>query len=220
MNLPKTSQEEQEERKQQTLAAYDKIATQFSETRTENFWAPEFATYKTLIPGTDVLDVGCGSERDANMFTEAGFSYTGIDASPEMIKVCNERAKGGKFLVMDFGELQFPDSSFDGVWAAASLLHVPKAQVGGVLTELKRVLRPGGVGFISLKEKKDIDEGVVTETTYGGISRFFAFYTKDEFAKILTDEGFEILQIQEHPELKRPVNWLCYFFRAQKDSSL
>ena len=143
--------------KEKIRKTYDKIAPKFSATHFEHFWIEDF------IDGKKVLDIGCGAGRDAAVFVENEFDYTGIDASKGMLKVAADRVPKGIFKQMDFYNLEFPDNSFDGFWAAASFLHVPKEDAGKVIKEAKRILKPGGVGFISIKEKTEIDEGVIEE---------------------------------------------------------
>ena len=102
-----------------------------------------------LPAGGSVLDAGCGSGRDSLAFLRAGFEVTMLDASPAMCR-CAERLTGLRALCMPFGEISF-ESRFDGVWACASLLHVPEAELPGVLSRLRRALREGGVLYASWK---------------------------------------------------------------------
>jgi ubiquinone/menaquinone biosynthesis C-methylase UbiE len=200
--------------KDKTRDTYDKIAPKFSSTHFEHFWVEEFKIYQKLIDGNKVLDIGCGAGRDAAVFVENDFDYTGIDASEGMLKVAAERVPKGAFKQMDFYDLEFSEGEFDGFWAAASFLHVPKEDAGKVVQEAKRILKPGGVGFISVKEKTEMDEGLIEEDKYGGISRYFAFYTQEEFKKILEENGLEIVEMSTHVEDdERKTNWLCYFVR-------
>jgi ubiquinone/menaquinone biosynthesis C-methylase UbiE len=199
--------------KEKTKETYDKIALNFSTTNFDPFWIDEFDIYKNLIDGKKVLDIGCGAGRDAAIFVEDNFEYTGIDASSGMLKVAAELVPTAVFKQMDFYTLEFSENSFDGFWAAASFLHVPKKDVRAVLQEAKRVLKPGGVGFISIREKVDIDEGMVEQEKYGGVSRYFAFYTQEEFKHILEDNGFEVVKMTTHREEDGKINWLSFFVK-------
>lgn len=159
--------------KQKTAETYDKIASGYSAGHFAHFWIEEFDFYKSIINGKKVIDLGCGAGRDATVFVENGFDYTGIDASDGMLKVASERVPKGKFQQMDFSKTIFKEGEFDGFWAAASFLHIPKKDVGAVLQEAKRIIKNGGVGFVSIKEKSEMDEGMIEENKYGGISRYF-----------------------------------------------
>ena len=198
--------------KEQTINTYNKIAPKFSESHYIHFWVEEFKKYKDLIKGKKVLDIGCGAGRDAVVFVENGFNYTGIDASERMLKVAQERVPQGTFKVMDFYHLEFPDNTFDGFWAAASFLHVPKSDVSTLIQEARRVIKQNGVGFISIKKKTIKEEGLIEENKYGGIARYFSFYDKEEFKKILVDCKFNVLEVTEHLE-DDGTEWLCYFVK-------
>lgn len=198
--------------KRKTAETYDKIASVYSNTRVAHFWVDEFDFFKSIIDGKKVIDMGCGEGRDAIIFTKNGFDYTGIDISSGMLKIAKERVKSGVFQQADFSETDFPNGTFDGFWAAASFIHVPKDDIRSVLQEARRVTKAGGVGFISMKEKTGIDEGMITDEKYGGASRYFSFYTQDEFRKILEENGFSILKFATHAEGKN--NWLCYFVKV------
>ena len=65
------------------------------------------------------------------------------------------------FVLMDFQYLKFPPRSFDGFWAAASLLHTPKRKIKSVLGNIHKILKPEGVGFISLKRKTSFEEELI-----------------------------------------------------------
>src|SRR3989339_412761 len=135
--------------KEKTIDTYNKIAPKYSKGHFVHFWTDEFEIYKSLIKGNKVLDLGCGAGRDAAVFVENGFDYTGIDASEGMLKVASERVPKGKFQKMDFSKTIFQDGEFDGFWAATSFLHIPKRDVARVLQEAKRIIKNGGAGFIS-----------------------------------------------------------------------
>ena len=201
--------------KQKTAETYDKIASGYSAGHFAHFWIEEFDFFKSIINGKKVIDLGCGAGRDAAVFVENGFDYTGIDASEGMLKVASERVPKGKFQKMDFSKTIFQNAEFDGFWAAASFLHIPKKDVGGVLQEAKRIIKNGGVGFISVKEKNGMDEGMIEENKYGGISRYFSFYTQDEFKNMLEENGFSVVKMSTHTEDdERKTNWLCYFVKS------
>lgn len=198
---------------EKTVKTYNKIAKHFSDTHfSPTFWRKEFDVFKKLIKGEKVVDIGCGAGRDAVLFEKYKFDYTGIDASTGMLKEANKRVKNGKFIAMDFYNLKFQPKTFDGFWAAASMLHIPKRRVRTVLRGIRKIIKPGGVGFISVKKKRAVDEGVIMENKYGGIERFFAFYNDKEFKEILKWSGFSI--IRNHTLKEGNTNWLCYFVRS------
>lgn len=203
--------------KQLTIETYDKIAPGYGTSHFAHFWIEEFDSYKTIIKGKKVIDLGCGAGRDAAVFVENGFDYTGIDASEGMLKVASKRVPKGKFQKMDFSRTSFQDGEFDGFWAAASFLHISKKDIAEVLKEAKRITKNDGAGFISIKEKTGMDEGMINENKYGGISRYFAFYIRDEFKNMLEQNGLSVTKMTTHTENdERKTNWLCYFVKVNK----
>lgn len=197
-----------------TIDSYNKIAEEFSLRNSVTIYGEKYQDFKNFISGNKVLDIGCGSGRDGVELIKLGFDHTGLDASESMIYAAKQRIKDGKFVLGDFFSLSFPDESFDGFWAAASFLHVPKKDIDLVLREAKRILKKNGIGFISLKKKLNLDEGVIKESKAGGIERYFSFYEEEEFRKILERNRFEVLKVThqiENDEIK--TNWLCYFVR-------
>jgi ubiquinone/menaquinone biosynthesis C-methylase UbiE len=199
---------------EKTIETYNKIAAQYSSAHFDHFWIDEFDFFSHIVPGKKVIDIGCGAGRDAFVFVENNFDYLGIDASEGMVGVASNRVMSGEFRVMDFYHLDFPPETFDGFWAAASLLHIPKIKIAEVLKSIYPILKKGGAGFISVKEKKDFNEGFVKENKYGGSARYFAFYTQGEFKIFLENAGFEVVKISTHPETDpQKTNWLCYFVK-------
>jgi len=199
-----------------TLKTYDEIAPEFSKSHFKPFWIKEFSYFKKLMPGKKVVDIGCGAGRDAAVFVKNKFDYFGIDGSSGMLETAQKRVLGGKFKLMDYYQLKLPKGHFDGFWAAASLLHIPKNKIRKVLKSLRLVLNKDGIGFISVKEKRNLDHGIIKDARYNGLGRYFSFYEKDEFNKILQKVGFKVVKIMEHLETEKAgpsINWLCYFVR-------
>lgn len=192
--------------------AYNKIAPDYNNRNFTHFWVNEFESFSKRLKGKRVLDIGCGAGRDAEQFIQKKYDYTGIDISEGMIEVAKKRVPEANFKVMDFYSFDFPNESFDGFWAAASFLHVPKNELQVVLAEAKRVLKKNGTGFISVKEKVSMDEGVITEDRYGGIKRYFAFYSSDELAEKLEQSGLKVIESGKYIEADEfNTCWLTFF---------
>ena len=104
---------------------------------------------KHLKPGASVLDAGCGSGRDALAFSRMGYDVVGFDASAKMVAAASKLASVPVY-AMTFQDMQF-DRKFDGIWACASLLHVPRTQLSEVLRSLTGLLTPKGALYASFK---------------------------------------------------------------------
>ncbi len=194
----------------ETIRWYDKNAEQYAD-KTKGIDASElyrpFLSY--LKAGSLILDAGCGSGRDANHFARLGFSVIGIDASSEMVSIAR-RNTGLDIQQMRFEEMEF-EKKFDGVWALASLLHVPKFQMKDVITRLGRSLIPNGVMSVSLKYGTG-------EAKLDG--RMFNFYDEETFRLLINDQcDFEIEKIwltNDLREGRKNEKWLNAVLKKQK----
>lgn len=138
-----------------------------------------------LEEGDTILDLGCGSGRDSLTFYEMGYDVTALDASEEMCKLA-EIHTGLEVLHMTCEEMEFEDV-FDGIWACASLVHIPKNELCGVLAKIARALKEHGVLYLSFKQGDF--EGFRGE-------RYFCDYTERSIEELLRDQGrFDILKI-------------------------
>ena len=200
-----------------TIDTYDKIAEKFSKSHTRPFWVNELNLYKNLINGLKIIDIGCGAGRDAPCFINANFDYTGIDASKKMLTEALRYAPGGKYFKMNFYGINFPNDAFDGFWAVASYYHAPKKDLLHLLIEAKRIIKTGGIGFIVLREKNrndNFNEGIISDDEYGGVKRYFSFYTKNEAENIIINAGFKILKFRKKIEKDdRKTSWLAFFVK-------
>lgn len=171
----------------------------------ESYWKREIARFHELLPSGKVLEIGSGSGKDALALISLGYKYTGTDASQELIKIAQKRNPRANFLCQEVGDLDFPQETFDGFWIAATLLHIPKTRIDKALSRIKKVVKPGGVGFISMKQ----GEGEKTDQKTG---RWFAYYSKNEFTEVLERNGFKVVETQIRPEEED--TWLVFYVRA------
>jgi SAM-dependent methyltransferase len=99
-------------------------------------------------PGLRLLDLGCGPGRDLLALRQAGHFPVGLDGCHEFVTMAREHS-GCEVLEQSFFALSLPAESFDGVFANASLFHVPRATLPRVLSELRSCLVAGGALFCS-----------------------------------------------------------------------
>jgi SAM-dependent methyltransferase len=102
-----------------------------------------------LQPGSAILELGCGAGNHAAVMLAQGFALRATDGSPEMAETAARRL-GHPVETMLFHELDAQDA-YDGIWASACLLHVPRDELAGVLARIRRALKPGGVFYASFK---------------------------------------------------------------------
>jgi SAM-dependent methyltransferase len=102
-----------------------------------------------LSPGAAILELGCGAGVDTAEMLAQGFDVAATDGSPEMA------AEASRRLGRPVGTLFFHDldevEAYDGVWANACLLHVPRNELAQILKLIWRALKPGGVFYASFK---------------------------------------------------------------------
>ena len=135
-----------------------------------------------------ILDLGCGSGRDSRYFLDQGYRVTALDGSAELARIA-ERLIKQSVVVSLYQDMAF-EEMFDGVWACASLLHCPKAQMNSVLLNIYQALKIDGVLYASFKwgEGESSDER----------GRFFNNYTSEQLVTLLNSiGGFEILACWE-----------------------
>ena len=136
-----------------TQQTYNKIAKKWDENHSvQGFWQKGFDVFEKLLPQGKVLDVGCGAGRDYQFFQQGSYEYVGVDYSRELLNIASKHFPGAIFVEGNINELPFENDEFDGFWAAASLLHIPKENIDPALQEIRRVVRENGVGFIALKK--------------------------------------------------------------------
>jgi ubiquinone/menaquinone biosynthesis C-methylase UbiE len=173
--------------------AYDQIAAQYAAVNAA--MPPEVAaSARRFLELTShqarILDLGCGAGRDMAWFEAQGTAVVGLDLSRLMLDQAR-RCVHGPLLQMDMCNLGLPAGCVQGVWCNATLLHLPKDEAPEALAEMQRITAPGGILFLSVQE----GEGETWEEgLYGTAERFFARYSEEEMAGLLTASGYKILE--------------------------
>ncbi len=165
------------------------------------FLAP-FPKDKTL----DILDLGCGPGRDVSYFKSLGHRPVGLDGSEVFCNMARQYT-GCLILKQKFLSMELPRHAFDGIFANASLFHVPSQQLPRVLAELYAALRPGGILFLS--NPRGNDEG------WSG--QRYGHYMQFETSRLFLEKaGFEVLDYYYRP-LGKPIHeqpWLAIVAQA------
>jgi SAM-dependent methyltransferase len=197
-----------------TLADYDARAEGFWEGTRDHDVSQNYAALLRAIEGAGpsrILDLGCGPGRDLAYFRSLGHQAVGLDGSARFVAMARKHT-GCEVLHQDFLKLSLGGREFDGIFANASLFHVPTSEIGRVLRELRAALAPRGVLFSSNPRGTDT-EGFSGE-------RFGAFHTIEAWRALVTAAGFEEIEHYYRPEGRPRADqpWLASVWR--KTSSL
>lgn len=132
-----------------------------------------------------ILDFGCGPGRDLKAFSERGHFAVGLEGATRFVQMARSYS-GCVVWQQDFLALELPSGHFDGVFANASLFHVPSQALPRVLTQLNATLKPGGVLFSS-NPRGNNDEGFHGERygAYHDISAWRQYMTAAGFTELL-----------------------------------
>jgi SAM-dependent methyltransferase len=159
-----------------------------------------------------ILDLGCGPGRDLVAFCQAGHEAIGLDATPAFVEMARATSQC-EVWQQTFLNLQLPEAFFDGIFANASLIHVPSAEMVRVLTDLRRSLVLQGAIVLSMVRGEG--EGFSARPTG---YRYTVGWEYDRLSPCLEAAGFEILHHYYRPPNQPPAlqNWLAIVARHSK----
>jgi SAM-dependent methyltransferase len=175
-----------------TLQYYDDHAESFQEGTRDHDVSQNIAALLKYIEGPSpfsILDFGCGPGRDLKAFAALGHASTGLEGAARFAGMA--RAEGFEVWQQNFLALDLPDSRFDGIFANASLFHVPSRELPRVLRELRACLKPRGVLFSSNPR------GTNEEGCYHG--RWCVYHDLDGWRRFMRDASFEELEHYYRP---------------------
>jgi 2-polyprenyl-3-methyl-5-hydroxy-6-metoxy-1,4-benzoquinol methylase len=134
-----------------TLQHYSQNADAFWDGTKDHNVAQNYAAFLAPFPTDqklDILDFGCGPGRDVKYFQSLGHNPTGLDGSAIFCEMARQYT-GCQILHQKFLSLELAQQAFDGIFANASLFHVPSQELPKVLSDLHAALRPDGILFFS-----------------------------------------------------------------------
>ena len=176
-----------------TLADYARRAEQFREGTKDHDVSQNLQELLRHLEGRPpfrILDLGCGPGRDLKTLHDLGHVGVGLEGLPRFAAMARE-ASGCEVLEQDFLRLDLPAAQFDGIFANASLFHVPTQELPRVLLELRAALRPRGVLFCSNPHGSN-EEG-------WSRGRYGAFLDWETWRRMLREAGYEELNHYYRP---------------------
>ncbi|MBM7070739.1 class I SAM-dependent methyltransferase [Shewanella sp. 202IG2-18] len=130
---------------------YNRNAQEFFDGTISVNMLPLYEKFTPLLPEAgSIIDAGCGSGRDSKFFAEQGFHVTAFDASASLVELAKVHTKL-PVIHSTFLNFEAKEKSVDGIWACASLLHVPQAELNQTFIHLAKFLKEGGLFYCSFK---------------------------------------------------------------------
>lgn len=168
-----------------TLQYYQQNADAFVEGTVSADMCDARTRFLKLLPSQAyIMDFGCGSGRDTKAFLEQGYRVDAVDGSAELCRMASELTgiSVKKMLFKDLSETEL----YDGIWACASILHLPRKELMGVLKKISDALKIGGILYTSFKYGDF--EGIRS-------GRYFIDFTEGSFGELM--EGIPSLRTVE-----------------------
>lgn len=162
-----------------------------------------------LPAGANLLDLGCGGGQDAGDLVRRGYRIVGVDRTSALLSAGRRRYPSLPLVRADLRDLPFQVLSFDGLWAAASLMHFPKPEARRILADLCGLARPGGLFAAT------VTYGVASRLVTNGWvpGRYFARWKKDELARAVRRAGWTILELNVVTNRERKGRWINFIAR-------
>jgi SAM-dependent methyltransferase len=176
-----------------TIGHYDANADAFFEGTRDHDVSQNIAALLSHIlgePPFSILDLGCGPGRDLQSFAQRGHRAVGLDGSARFVAMARSHS-GCEVWQQDFLKLDLPAGHFDGIFANATLFHVPRRELPRVLLELRAALKPGGVLFASNPRGQN-EEG-------WNRGRYGAYHDLDAWRGFMAAAGFAELEHYYRP---------------------
>ena len=192
-----------------TIGHYDRVADDYWYGTRNHDVSQNYEAFLEAIEGKppyDILDLGCGPGRDLQYFKSLGHAVIGLDGSEALVSMARSNS-GCEVLQQNFLAMNLPERHFDGVFANASLFHVPSQELPRILLEVSTTLKSRGVLFCS-NPRGNNEEGLEG-------SRYSCFFDLDTWRDYVIDVGF--VEVQHYfrptglPRHRQP--WLATVWR-------
>ena len=181
-----------------TINYYENNAVLFAQdTENVHFTDVQERFLNKIHQGAYILDFGCGSGRDTKFFLEKGYSVDAIDGSVELCRLASKNT-GIDVRHMFFSELSETEK-YDGIWACASILHLPKEELKTVLKKMIRATKNDGIIYTSFK--------------YGD----FEGYRGERYFTDFTEESFNVF-LEYFREIELEDRWVSTDVRPGRDN--
>ena len=203
-----------EKHEQITVAEYQQTAESFRDGTWNHDVSQNINALIAALPRNPgkILDIGCGPGRDLIAFKQLGHTAIGLDATPAFVEMA-QQLSGCEVWQQSFLNLNLPSETFDGVFANASLIHVPRVKMVDVLKDLQKSLVSNGAIVMSMC--RGDGEGYIPRPTG---DRYTAGWEYETLAPCLEKAGFEIVHHYYRPPGLPPTEQFWLVMVAKKKS--
>lgn len=169
---------------------------------------------KNCRPGARLLEIGCGSGRDAARAVAAGFMVTALDGAENLLNEATRlhpELSGNLHHLLLPARLPFANASFDGFFSVACLMHFNDDEIGQIISEAARVTTAGGSGLVSVPAgRNDIDAGGLDQH-----GRVFNVMPAENWISLFQQHGFAAETGPIEPDsLGRPgISWITFVLK-------
>ena len=178
---------------QKNIGHYDQNAVSYDEGTQDHDVSQNIDALLRAIktePPFHLLDFGCGPGRDLQTLTKLGHVAIGLEGSQQAAQIARMKS-GCEVLVQDFFNLSLPDNTFDGIFANASLFHIPNKLLPKVLDNLWACLKPNGILFSSNPRGNN-------KESWNG-DRFGSYHDLDGWRSFMTNAQFSEIEYYYRP---------------------
>lgn len=172
-----------------------------------------------LMPGSDVVDLGCGAGVPSTAALAVKHRVLGVDISGEQIRRARKNVPAARFQKADLSSVQLAPNSVDAVTAFYSLTHVPRVEHAELFRRIAGWLRPGGFLLATLSARGETDG---MQDDFIGVPMYFSGHDPATNRALLQDAGFD-LEVDELVAMNEPggpssFQWLIVSKHAQDNT--
>lgn len=196
-----------------TTRWYQANAGRWTGNKTNSFLhEAQFKFFRSYLPPiANVLDVGCANGIHVPMFLGIGrgIEYMGVDCCDDFLRIARRRYPHLQFRSGDITDAStLPLRKFNGIWCAATLMHVSYEQMKPALETLRQKLTSPGIGYFSLPLKHP-NPNRITD----GDTRLFTLLTETQQRNLFSENGWEIIEETSMDSFDREDVWRSYIVR-------
>ena len=200
----------------ETIDCYDRNAEEIARRYEKiDFGDTQFRLLRVFTGRSTLLELGCGSGRDAAFLVAGGLNLVALDGSPAMLaraEAIHPELKGRLRHAVLPGRLPFADGEFDGVYSLAMLMHLEKGDLSTVFDEIARVLVNGGLLFFSVS----LERGDTDREGFDSKGRRFTSLTAPEWHELCVASRFQRLEFSTSEDAtgRKGFKWGNFLYRS------